>query len=33
MRAMRIKIRVELITDWQEATTVEVCELARPIDR
>ena len=28
---MRIKIHVELITDWQEATTVEACEFARPM--
>ncbi len=28
---MRIKIHVELITDWEEATTVEACEFARPM--
>jgi hypothetical protein len=24
--AMKMKIHVELITDWDESTTVEVCE-------
>src|SRR5689334_4347480 len=28
---MRIKIHVELITDWEEASTVEACEFARPM--
>jgi hypothetical protein len=28
---MRVKIHVELITDWEEATIVEACEFARPM--
>jgi hypothetical protein len=28
---MRIKIHVELITDWEETITVEACEVARPM--
>jgi hypothetical protein len=28
---MKIKIHVELITDWDESTTVEACEFVRPM--
>jgi hypothetical protein len=28
---MRVKTRIELITDWEESTTTEVCEFARPM--
>ena len=27
---MKIKVHVELITDWDEATTIEACEFDRP---
>ena len=28
---MKVKIHVELITDWGESTTVETCEFTRPM--
>jgi hypothetical protein len=28
---MKVKIHVELITDWGESRTVEACEFARPM--
>ena len=28
---MKIKIHVELVTDWQEAINLEACEFARPM--
>ncbi len=28
---MRIKIHVELITDWEETINLEACEFARPM--
>ena len=28
---MRVKIHIELITDWDESTTIEACEFSRPM--
>ncbi len=28
---MRVKIRVEVITDWGESSTIEACEFVRPM--
>lgn len=28
---MKVKVHVELITDWGESRTVETCEFARPM--
>jgi hypothetical protein len=28
---VRVKIHIELITDWDESTTIEACEFSRPM--
>jgi hypothetical protein len=28
---MRIKVHVELITDWEESKTIDACEFIRPM--